>query len=181
MKQGRLGIKEYIAIVIFMIGVKITEDTASILFGGVKNAAWMIPIISGGIFFIPFFLLLKTLSLFHGKNLFAVIQQLLGKYIGFIICLLIFLINSSAISFDSRTYANIIGTFYFTTTPQLVVYVILMFVCAYGAKKGLQHIGSVAWIVLFYALISIYLALVVSLRIVILRPFFLFGVLEYPK
>ena len=39
-----------------------------------------------------------------------------------------------------------------------------MFVCAYGAKKGLQHIGSVAWIVLFYALVSIYLALVLSLQ-----------------
>ena len=81
----------------------------------------------------------------------------------FIICLLIFFINSSAISFDTRTYANIIGTFYFTTTPQLVIYALLMFVCAYGAKKGLQHIGSVAWIVLFYALISIYLALTVKL------------------
>ena len=77
----------------------------------------MIPIISAGIFFIPFFLLLKTMSLFNDKNLFAVIQKLLGKYIGFFICLLIFVINSSAISFDSRTYANIIGTFYFTTTP----------------------------------------------------------------
>ena len=104
------------------------------------------------------------MSLFHGKNLFAVIQKLLGKYIGFFICLFIFLINSSAISFDTRTYANIIGTFYFTTTPQLVIYALLMFVCAYGAKKGLQHIGSVAWIVLFYALISIYLALLLSLQ-----------------
>ena len=95
-----------------------TEDTPAILYSQVQNAAWMIPIISGSIFFIPFFLLLKTLSLFQGKNLFAVIQKLLGKYIGFIICLLIFVINSSAISFDSRTYANIIRTFYFTTTPQ---------------------------------------------------------------
>ena len=154
MKQGSLGMKEYIAIVIFMIGVKMTEDTPAILFSGAKNATWMIPIISASIFFIPFFLLLKTMSLFHGKNLFAVIQKLLGKYIGFFICLLIFFINSSAISFDTRTYANIIGTFYFTTTPQLVIYALLMFVCAYGAKKGLQHIGSVAWIVLFYTLVS---------------------------
>ena len=164
MKQGSLGMKEYIAIVIFMIGVKMTEDTPATLFNTAKNAAWMIPIISASIFFIPLFLLLKTMSLFDGKNLFAVIQRLLGKYIGFFICLLIFLINSSAISFDTRTYANIIGTFYFTTTPQLVIYVLLMFVCAYGAKKGLQHIGSVAWIVLLYALVSIYLALILSLQ-----------------
>ena len=164
MKQDKLGMKEYIAIVIFMIGVKMTEDTPASLFNGAKTAAWMIPIISGSIFFIPLFLLFKTISLFQGKNLFAVIQKLLGKYVGFLICLFIFLINSSAISFDTRTYANIIGTFYFTTTPQLIIYALLMVVCAYGAKKGLQHIGSVAWIVLFYALISIYLALVLSLQ-----------------
>ena len=83
MKQGSLGMKEYIAIVIFMIGVKMTEDTPATLFNAAKNAAWMIPIISASIFFIPLFLLLKTMSLFHGKNLFAVIQKLLGKYIGF--------------------------------------------------------------------------------------------------
>jgi spore germination protein KB len=67
-----------------MIGVKMTEDTPASLFNGAKNAAWMIPIISGGIFFVPFFLLLKTVSLFHGKNLFAIIQKLLEKYIGLI-------------------------------------------------------------------------------------------------
>ena len=32
MKQGSLGMKEYIAIVIFMIGVKMTEDTPATLF-----------------------------------------------------------------------------------------------------------------------------------------------------
>ena len=85
--------KEYMAIVIFMIGVKMTEDTPAILFNDAKNAAWMIPIISASIFFIPLFLLLKTLSLFDGKHLFAVIQKLLGKYVGFIIGLVIFIIN----------------------------------------------------------------------------------------
>ena len=46
--------KEYIAIVIFMIGVKMTEDTPPFYLTKHKNAAWMIPIISG-VFSFPFF------------------------------------------------------------------------------------------------------------------------------
>src|SRR4051812_45406092 len=164
MKQqpGKLGIREYVSIAILMIGSKATEDTPAMLYSHIQNAAWMTPILSGGIFFIPLFLLLKTLSLFKDKNLFAVIQQLLGKYIGFFICLLIFIISSFAISADSRTYTNIIRTFYFTTTPNLVIYAILMLISAYGAKKGIQHIGSVSYLVIFYVLFSFYLALLLS-------------------
>jgi spore germination protein KB len=46
----------------------------------------------------------------------------------------------------------------------VVIYGILMFVCAYGAKKGLQHIGSVAWIVFIYVIASFYLALLLSVQ-----------------
>lgn len=163
-QQGKLGIREYVSIVILMIGAKGTESTPSMLYNQVQNAAWMVPIVSGVIIFIPFYLLIKTLAVFKEKNLFAVIQQLLGKYIGFIVCLLIFVINSSAIAADSREYSNIIGSFYFTTTPLLVIYAILLFVCAYGAKKGIQHIGSVSYLVVFYVAFSFYLALFLSIQ-----------------
>ena len=43
-----------------------------------------------------------------------------------------------------------------------MIYAILMFVCAYGAKKGIQHIGSVSYLVVFYVAFSFYLALLLS-------------------
>ena len=92
------------------------------------------------------------------------IQQLLGKYIGFIVCLLIFVISSTALSFDSRAYVNIIRSFYFTTTPTVIIYAILMTVCAYGAKKGIQHIGSVSWLLFFYTMASLIIALALCLK-----------------
>ena len=164
MKQqpGKLGIREYLSIAILMVSSKAAEDTPAVLYNHVQNAAWMIPILSGAMFFIPLFLLLKTFSVFPDKNLFQLIQKILGKYVGYVICLLIFAISSYAISFDSRTYTNIIRSFYFTTTPSLIIYAILMFVCGYAAKKGLQHIGSVSYIVIFYVLFSFYVALILS-------------------
>jgi spore germination protein KB len=159
---GKLGIREFVSIAILMVGIKATVDTPALLYRYTQNAAWMVPLLTALIFFIPFYLLLKTMSLFQDTNLFSVIQKLLGKYIGFFVCLLIFVISSVSISFDTRTYVNIIRTFYFTTTPNLIIYSLLMLVCSYGAKKGIQHIGSVSYLIVYYAILSLYLALLLS-------------------
>jgi spore germination protein (amino acid permease) len=163
-QQGNLGIREYVSITILMVGAKAMEDTPTHLYSKVQNASWMIPILSAGLFFIPLFLLLKTLTLFKDKDLFSVIQKLLGKYLGFIVCLLIFLISSYAISFDTRSYANIIRTFYFTTTPNLIIYALLMVICTYGAKKGIQHIGSVTYLIVYVVVVSLWFALILSIQ-----------------
>ena len=142
-QSDKLSIREYIAITILMVGAKGTDETPSMLYNQVQNAASMIPLISGRLFFIPLILLLKTLfCLFRAKIFFTVIQQLLGKYIGFVICLLIFLITSLAISYKFRTYTNIIHSFYFETTPNLIIYGVLMLVSAYGAKKSIRLIDE---------------------------------------
>src|SRR4051812_23008020 len=163
-QPGKLGIREYTAIATFVIGSRLTDDTVALIYEPLQNASWMLPIVSGGIFFIPLFLLLKTLTLYKNKDLFTVVQQLLGKYIGFIVCLLIFVISSIAISFDSRAYVNIIKSFYFTTTPSVIIFAIFISVCAYGAKKGIQHIGSVSWLLFFYSIIALCIALVFCLN-----------------
>lgn len=164
MKQqsGKIGVREFVSIAVLMVGSKATEDTPAQLYSEVQNAAWMIPFISAGIFFIPLYLLIKTMSLYEEKDLFSVIKKILGKYLGFLVCLVIFIISSFAVSFDTRTYTNIIRSFYFTTTPTLIIYAILMFICAYGAKKGLQHIGSVSYLIVFYGVLSLYLALMLG-------------------
>ncbi|MEY2191993.1 GerAB/ArcD/ProY family transporter [Neobacillus sp. BF23-41] len=169
---GKLGVREYVSIAILMVGAKAMEDTPTHLYSKVQNASWMIPILSAGLFFIPLFLLLKTLTLFQDKDLFSVIQKLLGKYLGFIVCLLIFLISSYAISFDTRTYTNIIRTFYFTTTPNLIIYALLMVICTYGAKKGIQHIGSVAYLVVYLTVVSLWFALMLSTQESTIRAIF---------
>jgi spore germination protein (amino acid permease) len=166
MKQqpGKLGIREYVSITVLMVGSKASEDTPSLLFNQVQNTAWMIPILSAGIFFIPLFLLIKTISLFHEKDLFSVIEKLLGKYIGFFVCLVIFAFSSLGISVDSRTYTNIIRDYYFNTTPVLVLYGLFMAVCAYGAKRGIRNVGSVSYLLIFYTLLSLIIALILCTR-----------------
>lgn len=183
-QPGKLGIRELVSIAILMVGAKATEDTPAILYSKVQNAAWMIPLLSAVIVFIPLFLLIKTMSLYQDKDLFSVIKKLFGKYLGFIVCLVIFMISSFAVSFDTRTYTNIIRSFYFTTTPTIIIYAMLMIICAYGAKKGLQHVGSVSYLIVFYSLLSLYIALGISTQqsnIQSMFPFWGPGYLEIIK
>lgn len=161
-QPDKLGIREFVSIAILMVGAKATEDTPSILYYKTQNAAWMIPLLSACLFFIPLYFLIKTMTIYQGENLFSVINKILGKYLGFFVCLVIFLISSFAISVDTRTYTNIIRSFYYTTTPNLIIYVLLMVICAYGAKKGLQHVGSVSYLIVFVSVISLYIALGIS-------------------
>lgn len=169
---GKLGIREYVSIAILMVGAKATEDTPTMLYNKVQNAAWMLPLLSAGIFLIPLYLLIKTMALYHGKDLFSVIKKILGKYFGFIVCLVIFILSSFGVSAGTRTYIDIIRAFYFTSTPNVIIYAILMIISAYGAKKGLQHIGSVSYLIVFYVLVSLYIVFYLSMQHVQIQSIF---------
>ncbi|GGA87577.1 hypothetical protein GCM10008025_32950 [Ornithinibacillus halotolerans] len=52
---------------------------------------------------------------------------------------------------------------YFTKTPTIIVYGILMVICAYGAKRGLEQIGSVAWLSFPYIQFSFFVALLLTM------------------
>ncbi|KKI89411.1 hypothetical protein WQ54_26450 [Bacillus sp. SA1-12] len=49
-----IGVKEYLSIMLILIGVKMADTTPALLMEEVKSATWMVPIFSG-IFFYPFF------------------------------------------------------------------------------------------------------------------------------
>ncbi|WP_047982982.1 GerAB/ArcD/ProY family transporter [Ornithinibacillus californiensis] len=165
MEQSKqlIGIKEYVAIALLMIGTKLTDDTPSIIFENVKNAGWMTPIINGLIAIIPIYFLMKVVTNYKSKNLAEVTDHLFGKFFSFLILLLLLAVGLSAVIIDTAIYTDIIGTMYFSKTPTIIIYGILMFVCAYGASRGFEQIGSVAWIVFPYLQGSLLLALILTI------------------
>jgi spore germination protein KB len=182
--RGKIGIREYVAMVILIVGVKLSDDTPAIFVNFLSNALWMAPIIIGFLSIIPIYLTLKVITAYKNKNLHDVILHLFGRYIGtFISCILV-ISGLIGLTFDSAIYVDIIGTMYFTETPTLIIYTVLMIVCTYGAKKGLEHIGTVSWLVLFYIKFSLLIALVLSLKESsgnFLFPFFGPGIVEVVK
>lgn len=161
--QDLIGVREYTAIVIIIIGIKLTDDTPSILHQSLLNAAWMAPIIIGLLIIIPLFLLIKVIETYESKNLIDVILHLFGKYIGHFVLFILWGISLTVVTLDSAIYVDIIETMYFPNTPIIVIYATLIGVSAYGAKKGLEQIGSVAWIILPYIKVSLLIALILTM------------------
>lgn len=162
--EGKIGVKEYFAIVILMIATKLADDTPAILFEPLFNAGWMAPIINGILTVIPVYLLLRVSTKYKNKGLIEVIDHVLGKFIGYIVLLILWIIMFSALVVDTAIYTDIIGTVYFSKTPTILIYGMLMLVCAYGAKRGFAQIGSVAWAVFPYLIVSLFFALILTFR-----------------
>lgn len=157
--EQKIGIKEYIAIFTMMIGTKIADDTPTFFYNTLYNAAWMAPIINFLAVMIPIYLYIKVMSYYKGQNLADIVILLMGKFFGYAVLLLLWIILSVAIILDTSIYTDIIATTYFPTTAYFFILAILLGVCAYLAKKGLEQIGSVAWSLFLYTEVALFIAL----------------------
>ncbi|WP_057762645.1 GerAB/ArcD/ProY family transporter [Cytobacillus praedii] len=182
--KGKIGIKEFIAIIILTIGTKLTDDTTVILYKQMENAAWMSPFVICAFSILPIFLLIKVMNIYENKNLADVINQLFGRFFGFFTVMILWFLLFSALTIDSAVYTDIISTMYFEKTPVIMIYGLLMLVSAFGAKKGIEHIGSVAWSVIFWIKLSLLAALILTFmqgEILFLFPIFGNGAWEVVK
>ncbi|HWO75339.1 MAG TPA: endospore germination permease [Bacillus sp. (in: firmicutes)] len=160
--EGKIGIREYVSILIILVGLRLADDTPVLITTDAKNAGWIIPLISGVISIIPVFLLVQVFSVHREKNLFQILIHLFGKWLGTAVCFILFILGLIGFTSEASVYTDIIGTMYFSKTPTILIYSILMVVSVYGARKGLLHIGSVSWLVIFYVKIALFISLILS-------------------
>lgn len=161
--KGKIGLKEFTVLAIIMLGLKVADDTPAILFERLFNAGWMAPILNGIVMIIPLYLLIRVVTSYEQKGLIHVIENLFGKFLGYIILLIVWLLFFSALIIDTAIYSDIIGSMYFIKTPTIIIYGLLMLTCAYGAKRGLEQIGSVAYLVFPYAQVTFLIALLLTI------------------
>ncbi|MGM0902783.1 MAG: GerAB/ArcD/ProY family transporter [Bacillota bacterium] len=160
--EGKIGIREYVAIVLLTVGTKLSDDTPTLLYSTAKNSAWISMLLIGVLTVVPIFLLIKVFSVHRDKSLHELNLHLFGNILGNILSVGILAFGFAAVVLDTATYVNIISTIYFTKTPSIALYIVLMIVCGYGAKKGIEHIGSAAWVALFYLKTTLAFALILA-------------------
>jgi spore germination protein KB len=161
---SRIGIREYVGMLLLIIGVKLSDSTPSLYFDSLKSAGWMGPLIGGLLSVIPLYFLIKVFSAYEAKNLHDINIRLFGKYVGFMLSFIFWVYGSIVVAVDSRSYVDIIATLYFVKTPTTVIFIVLMAACAYTAKKGIQQLSSLSWIVLSYGKITLMIALLLILK-----------------
>ncbi|SHG24957.1 GerAB/ArcD/ProY family transporter [Ornithinibacillus halophilus] len=181
--QEKIGIREYIAIITIMIATKVTDDTPILFFDTLDTAGWIAPFFNALIVVIPLIFLMKVVTRYN-KGLIEIIDGLFGKYLGFLLLFIIWFISISALIIDTAIYTDIIGTMYFIRTPTIIIYGLIMAVCAYGAKRGFAQIGSAAWVVYPYLQVSLLFVFILTLsdsNLSFIHPIFGPGPIEIVK
>ncbi|PYF06195.1 GerAB/ArcD/ProY family transporter [Ureibacillus chungkukjangi] len=153
--KGKIGLKELVAIIILNVGTKVADNTPTIFYEAFGTAAWIGILIIGLISLIPILLITKLITLYQDKNLIDIILHLFGKHIGFVLLFTLCILQIFTNINNTSIYTDIIGTMYFSKTPTVVIYLLLLGVAAYGAKKGIEYIGSSAWVMLFWICLSL--------------------------
>ncbi|MDX8343309.1 GerAB/ArcD/ProY family transporter [Rossellomorea sp. YZS02] len=159
-EDRRIRTREFIAIILLILGIKFTDMTATILFKETTTATWMIPVISAVSFVVPLSAILSLVKKFGEINLIEIAFQVTGKYIGFLIGMLLFLIAFSSTIVNTRGYVDIITSMYFQESTNLSFYILLVGSSYYLANRGLLAIGRTAWICIPYIKFSLLFAII---------------------
>ncbi|WP_368504940.1 endospore germination permease [Alkalihalophilus sp. As8PL] len=171
-----IGGRELFAIIVLAIGTKITSMTPAILAQEGKNAFWMMPVIGFLTIFPSFLLLLYLLRTYKDKHLMELIYHILGKWVGALFGLTIFLVAFVSLVLESRNYIDELSSIFFPQSPQYFLYAVLFFICLWGARKGLNVIGSTSWILTpFIKIIAIILLFLAMKDLVWMRIFPIWG------
>lgn len=151
-----------IALIMLTIGTKFTDVTPDLVFSNTYMAAWMVPLISAVMIFLPLYLLVKLIDKYQ-LSLVALINKLTGKYVGVFINVLLCLFSLVSTALLLNNYAVILVSLYFPQTPKIVMLVTLAIVCFLMAFGGAYMIGRTAWIVLPYVKIALLALLILAL------------------
>lgn len=146
-------------VVLFIIGSAIVLSPG----GEAKQNVWL-AILLAVLMTIPIiFIYARLLSIFPGKDLFDILQEVFGKILGKIISLLFVWYAFHLGALVIRNFSEFIQIVSFPETPQLIVAAFLGVVCIWIIKAGIEILGRWAGFVLPFLLITIICLILLSL------------------
>ncbi|MBL4930362.1 GerAB/ArcD/ProY family transporter [Clostridium paridis] len=170
--DSKIGTKETITLITILLFTNTFDNTPSFIFKDAKNAGWLVPIISAVIILIPILCTLNLLKKFKDKGLIEIIYMLTGKYFGFILILLLIVLNIFFLIGNIRDNCSTISTLFFPKTSTEILVFTLIGASCYVASLGLKASARTAFLFLFYFVINLLLILIFSKHLII--PAFLF-------
>ncbi len=158
--NGFLRGREIAAMVLIIVGIKLSDSTLALLAQKAQNGFWLIPIIGFVCIFPSFLILLYLLKKYKDKNLIEMFEQLLGKWGGKILGIILFLFALFTTTVQSRNYVEQIKLLYFPESPTIAIFFIFFTVAFFGAKRGIEVIGYTTWIGLLFVKLSAFLIVI---------------------
>ncbi|MFC4402310.1 GerAB/ArcD/ProY family transporter [Gracilibacillus xinjiangensis] len=174
--RGFLRVREIFAMILIIVGIRLSDSTPSLLAQNTQNALWIVPVISFICIFPSFLLMLYLLKKYKDKNLVQLLEAILGKGLGKAIGFIIFLFAFLSMTLDSRNYVEQIKVLYYPEAPTSLIFVILLGIVFFGAKRGIEVIGYSTFIALpFIKISAFFIVFLVLGDLLIQRIFPIFG------
>ncbi|PKM52629.1 MAG: spore gernimation protein [Firmicutes bacterium HGW-Firmicutes-7] len=121
----------------FLIGSTLVLGVGS----DAKQDSWIAIIIGIG-YVIPTVLIYsRILWLFPGKNLFQILERIMGKYVGKAVSLLFIWYAFHLGALVTRNFSEFINIVALLETPPLVPVLVLIMLCIWGVKEGIEVLG----------------------------------------
>lgn len=156
-------------IIIFVIGSSLIIGVG----GDSKNDAWIAAIV-GIIMAIPILLVYaRILSLFQGKDLFDILNLVLGKIVGKIVTVIYIWYAFHLGALVLHNYGEFINTVAMPETPMIVPMLCLGLTCVYAARLGVEVLGRITTYllpILFFILIVVQVMAIPQLNFSNLKP-----------
>ncbi len=141
MRKEQLNDKEGIC----LLTIFVTGSTLIIGIGSeAKNDAWLAGI-TGILMSVPMLLVYsRILSLFQGKDLFDILEAIMGKILGKAAAVLYIWYSFHLGSLVIRNFGEFLSTVAMRETPMLVSMLILALCCIIGARSGIEVMARTA-------------------------------------
>ncbi|ARU60453.1 hypothetical protein CBW65_04735 [Tumebacillus avium] len=162
--KGDLGARGLYAMIVLVVGGKISDSTPTLVFKAAQNSTWMLPLLSILLLGPCMLILLSVMGKFPGKGLYEILRVLTGKYLAFLISLVVLAFMMANLSFTGRMYADIIETMFFPSISLIVIYLAIFVGVLFVARGGIERIGRTSWITLPYIKAAVLVLFLLSLE-----------------
>lgn len=156
--------------IVFILSIQIGIGILQIPKGVSKFAghdSWISYLIAGILVFLAELLMIVLLKRFNGLSILEVNKKLFGRYIGFILNLLliIYLLLSAAI--NMTIYTMIVAAWFFKTTSLWLLTLLLISPCVYAVYKGIKVVCRVNAIIYYIIIMAVF---ILSVNFIYFRP-----------
>lgn len=160
--DGKIGTRELLSVVIFIVGMKVTDTTPDLLIPHALNATWLVSLFSCAFMAIPLFTLLKLIQKYN-ICFNDLLLRLTGFWVSRVILVWLLLGLFISVTIISRSYVDIVNTLFFPLTSIPAIYLMLIGFSCFTAIRGFETIGRMAWF-LFWIIMIVAVVLVLTTR-----------------
>lgn len=178
---GRVGVIELTALLTIYTATDVFLSFPSRVAAEGKSMAWAIPLISGAIVLLAFFIVHMCFKRFPGENVLQVMTRLFSRYVTVPVALLFVLFFITQTALVMREFTETVVTTVLPATPTAVVTLSFLVVVIYYAHKGLEGLTRTAMIFSYLFLTGLAILLLLPLswfNASLLLPFFGQGIMH---